>query len=75
MNSTPLQAVSNIDRLKRWLILSIACVGASASTWAQESNWPSHPVRLVVSSSAGGGTDMYARILSQALGGYGAWAL
>jgi len=68
MNSTPLQAVSNIERLKRWLILSIACVGASASTWAQESNWPSHPVRLVVSSSAGGGTDMYARILSQALG-------
>jgi tripartite-type tricarboxylate transporter receptor subunit TctC len=39
-----------------------------SSSWAQDMNWPTHAVRLVVSSSAGGGTDMYARILSQALG-------
>ena len=30
--------------------------------------WPTRPVKLIVPSSAGGGTDFYARILSQALG-------
>src|SRR5713101_7593484 len=30
--------------------------------------WPARPVRLIVPSSPGGGTDVYARILAQALG-------
>ncbi|WP_408599024.1 Bug family tripartite tricarboxylate transporter substrate binding protein [Limnohabitans sp.] len=34
--------------------------------WAQEA-WPNRPVKLVVSSSPGGGTDMYARMVGQAL--------
>jgi len=51
--------------LKYLLALGVTCW--STSVWAQES-WPNRPVRLVVSSSAGGGTDMYARLLSQALG-------
>ena len=34
--------------------------------WAQEA-WPNRPVKLVVSSSPGGGTDMYARMIGQAL--------
>jgi len=33
---------------------------------AQET-WPNRPVKLVVSSSPGGGTDMYARMVGQAL--------
>lgn len=37
------------------------------SAWAQET-WPARPVRLIVSSSPGGGTDLYARMLAQALG-------
>jgi tripartite-type tricarboxylate transporter receptor subunit TctC len=30
--------------------------------------WPARPIKLVVPSSAGGGTDFYARVLAQALG-------
>jgi tripartite-type tricarboxylate transporter receptor subunit TctC len=30
--------------------------------------WPARPVKLIVPSSAGGGTDLYARLLGQALG-------
>lgn len=39
----------------------------AASTAAQEA-WPARPVRLVVGSSPGGGTDTYARLMAQALG-------
>jgi tripartite-type tricarboxylate transporter receptor subunit TctC len=39
----------------------------SAAAQAQDS-WPSKPVRFIVPSSPGGGTDLYARILAQALG-------
>src|SRR5258706_1935803 len=30
--------------------------------------WPTRPVKLIVPSSAGGGTDFYARVLAQGLG-------
>jgi tripartite-type tricarboxylate transporter receptor subunit TctC len=39
----------------------------SAVAFAQ-GQWPVRPVKLIVPSSAGGGTDFYARLLSQALG-------
>src|SRR5438067_283757 len=35
---------------------------------AASAQWPARPVKLVVPSSAGGGTDFYARLLAQALG-------
>ena len=47
----------------------LACtVFAFAYTAAQaQDNWPSKPVKVVVPSSPGGGTDVFARIISQAL--------
>jgi tripartite-type tricarboxylate transporter receptor subunit TctC len=44
------------------LLATLACAPASA-----QEDWPSRPLRLVVPSSPGGGTDTYARVLSQAL--------
>jgi len=43
------------------LVIFLAAGAASAQ-------WPARPVKLVVPSSAGGGTDFYARVLAQALG-------
>jgi tripartite-type tricarboxylate transporter receptor subunit TctC len=41
------------------LVISVAAHG--------QDPWPSKPVRFIVPSSPGGGTDLYARILAQAL--------
>jgi tripartite-type tricarboxylate transporter receptor subunit TctC len=35
---------------------------------AGQEGWPARPVKLIVPSSPGGGTDLYARLLGQALG-------
>jgi tripartite-type tricarboxylate transporter receptor subunit TctC len=56
--------------MKRILLAFAAAVIpvlVSVPVQAQDS-WPSKPVRFIVPSSPGGGTDLYARILAQALG-------
>src|SRR5437870_3455134 len=49
------------------ILLCLALLVSSFAAQAQEA-WPAKPVRFIVPSSPGGGTDVYARILAQALG-------
>lgn len=60
------------------MVLSLAACGAKEEAPAAEtapevteSKWPESPVQLVVAYSAGGGTDLIARTLAEALGEYG----
>jgi len=46
--------------------MSAALLGAAATAGAQ-SNYPNRPVRVIVPSSAGGGTDIVARIIAPEL--------
>jgi tripartite-type tricarboxylate transporter receptor subunit TctC len=46
---------------------ALALFAAPALQALAQAQWPSRPVRVIVPSSAGGGTDVFGRILSQAL--------
>ncbi len=53
------------------LPLLTLCMGAFSTLMGlgahAQDNWPERSVKFIVSSSAGGGTDMYARMLAQSL--------
>jgi tripartite-type tricarboxylate transporter receptor subunit TctC len=51
--------------MARFLVLLAILLTSSA---ASSQDWPVRPVRIVVPSSPGGGTDVYARLIAQALG-------
>src|SRR5262245_839474 len=51
---------------RRSVLASIAATGALAVTGARaQSNWPDHPVRIIVPYPAGGSTDVLSRILAE----------
>jgi tripartite-type tricarboxylate transporter receptor subunit TctC len=54
--------------MKTMTLLSAAALALLALPAAGQDAWPARPVKLIVPSSPGGGTDLYARLLGQALG-------
>ena len=48
--------------------IGLFLAAALAAFLVQAQDWPAKPVRLIVPSSPGGGTDIYARLLAQGLG-------
>jgi tripartite-type tricarboxylate transporter receptor subunit TctC len=55
-----------MDRL-RGLIVALVLGLPSVPALAQQEAWPARAVRLIVPSSPGGGSDIYARLLAQGL--------
>jgi tripartite-type tricarboxylate transporter receptor subunit TctC len=52
---------------RRAALAALAAAGALPRTLLAQPAWPSRPVRVVVPSSPGGGTDVFGRTLAQAL--------
>jgi tripartite-type tricarboxylate transporter receptor subunit TctC len=52
----------------RVLGAAIALLLLSLPAWADDANYPTHPVRLIAASAAGGNPDVLARLLSARLG-------
>jgi tripartite-type tricarboxylate transporter receptor subunit TctC len=59
-------------KLRSWITVSLLLLGAAMVSVAGAQSWPTKPIRLIVTFTAGGGTDVVARIvapkLSEALG-------
>jgi len=58
---------SPVSKILRAVLVLLVCAGAGAALAQSAVDWPGRPVTLVVPSSPGGGTDVYGRILAQAL--------
>ena len=56
-----------MSKILRAALVLLAFTGAGAALAQSAADWPSRTVTLVVPSSPGGGTDVYGRILAQAL--------
>ena len=62
------RAVKNLDRYRRPTIrLLIGTMAMVSATSAVGQNYPERPVRLILASAPGGGTDTMGRILASAL--------
>ena len=65
---SPLTSLSSLTRLARVVALATVCVIGTVAGTASAQTWPSKPVRIMVGASAGGGTDVIARMLAERFG-------
>lgn len=56
------------NRLWAALAAGTLCIAAQGAAWAQQATWPTKPLRLLVGSAPGGGTDAMARAVADKLG-------
>jgi len=58
-----------MQRLASVTIGTGALLALCASGWvrAEDASWPTHPIQMIVASSAGSGTDALARVMAQRL--------
>ncbi|WP_341892489.1 tripartite tricarboxylate transporter substrate binding protein [Variovorax sp. YR752] len=58
------------SRFTRRRALALAAALATGSAFAQQqaTTWPDKPIRMIVPYAAGGGTDVFARIVAEGLG-------
>ena len=49
----------------RAIFIAFACLVAFAGEAPAQSDYPSRPVRIIVNSAPGGGTDILARVITQ----------
>src|SRR5262245_29131112 len=52
-------------RIRRWILLSLACLPAAAPAVAQE--YPAKGIHVIVPLAVGGGTDLLARVIAAKL--------
>lgn len=48
-------------------VLSLVLACSFAASAQAQSNWPNRPIRLIIATSPGGGTDVIGRVLAEAL--------
>ena len=53
--------------LRRWCLALAAGMVFAPHAWAQEADYPSRPIKLVVPFAAGGSTDIVARVLAEGM--------
>jgi len=51
----------------RLALAALLCIALAPAGAPAQDHWPARPIRFVVPSSPSGGTDLYARLLAQAL--------
>ncbi len=59
--------MKKMTRLSVWLALAATCVLAGQPAVQAQDKWPAHPIKLVVPYPPGGGADLVARSLGEAL--------
>jgi tripartite-type tricarboxylate transporter receptor subunit TctC len=57
----------HLVRMKACLLVGLLAGGAAAPAQAQESDWPTRPITLVVPFSAGGSSDAIGRIIADGI--------
>src|SRR5262245_8874927 len=55
-----------LQRTSRWVVGAVLVLGMSAPTLAQDADYPSRPIRVIVPFGSGAGVDTAARITAEA---------